>query len=125
MTTGAKKQLVGSLIEYGEPTRQIRIIADEVVSGEVPATFTDGDTSPSVGVPNKLFKTANTAATTISTFDDGYVGQEITIAFTDANTTIDFTASSLKGNAGVDWTPAANDCMRCIYDGTDWFCLIS
>ena len=121
----SKKNLVGSLLESGEKTRQVRFIGDELVSGEIPETFTDGDTTPSVSARNKLFKTANTGATTISDLDDGYTGQDVTIAFTDANTTIDFTASGLKGNGGVDWTPGVNDSMRWIYDGTDWWCIIS
>lgn len=123
--TFARKNFVGDLIESGEKTRQVRLIADEVIANEIPETFTDGDTTPSVSTPNNLFKTNNTGATTISDFDDGYTGQVITIAFTDANTTIDFTASGLKGNGGVDWVPGVNDSMRCIYDGTDWWCIIS
>ena len=50
-------------------------------------TFTDGDTTPSVdGV--RLGITANTSATSITTFDNGAVGQHITIRFGDTNTTL-------------------------------------
>lgn len=88
------------------------------------ATFTDGDTTPSI-LSSDNFKTANTAATTITDFDDGYDGQSFNLVFGDSNTTIDFTGTNLKGNVGVDWTPAAGDSMSCIYDGTTWYCRIS
>jgi hypothetical protein len=84
------------------------------------------DTTPSV-LDGRVFVTANSSATTISMFDDGEDGQEISILFRDTNTTIDFTGTQLSGNAGVDWTPATNDSMRCVYDKTlnRWFCEIS
>jgi hypothetical protein len=86
--------------------------------------FTDADDTPSVaGYIN--FKTANTGATTITDFDDGFDGQTIKVIINDANTTIDFTASGLKGNAGADWSPTTGDHMTCTYDGTDWFCDVS
>ena len=49
--------------------------------------FLDGDTSPSVK-GGRFFIAANTAATSIVTFDDGVPGQEIVILATNANTTI-------------------------------------
>ena len=85
------------------------------------ATFASGDTSPSVR-GKKVCKTANVAPTTITTFDDSVEGQSLRVIFTDAITTIDFTGTNLKGNAGVDWTPNAGDMMICVYDGTNWYC---
>ena len=82
-------------------------------------TFSDGDATPSA-VGYETFKTANTGATTITDFDDGVTGQRITVIVGDANTTFDFTSSGLKGNGGVDLTPAAGDVLEFIYDGTDW-----
>ena len=87
-------------------------------------TFTAGDTTPSV-YDSELFPTANTAATTITNFDDGYENQRITVVAGDTNTTFDFSSSSLKGNGGVDWTPVIGDHMTCVYDGTNWYCTIS
>ncbi len=87
-------------------------------------TITDADATPSVK-GGTVFVTANTAPTTITDFDDGVIGQQITVIIGDANTTIDFTGTNLKGNVGVDWTPTANDHMTCIYDGTSWYCDIS
>jgi hypothetical protein len=87
-------------------------------------TFTDGDATPSV-LEATVVKTANTTATTITDLDDGYVGQTVKVIIGDANTTIDFTSSGLKGNGGADWSPTTGDHMTCVYDGTDWYCDVS
>ena len=86
--------------------------------------FTNGDTSPDVD-RGSIFKFNNTSGTTVTMFDVGLTGQKILVIFTTANTTIDFTGTNLKGNAGVDWTPAADERMTCMFDGTDWFCDVS
>ncbi|ANT51229.1 right-handed parallel beta-helix repeat-containing protein [Mesorhizobium amorphae] len=52
-------------------------------------TFTSGDTTPSVGADlTGVIKTANAGATSITTFDDGYDGQEFELLVTDDNTTL-------------------------------------
>ena len=89
--------------------------------GEVYQGFTDTDATPSVR-GGALFQTANTAPTTITDFDHGSPGQDIFVKINDANTTIDFTGSGLKGNVGANWSPASGDALRAVYDGTDWFC---
>lgn len=86
-------------------------------------TFDADDATPSVA-GGKNFATANANPTTITDFDDGVDGQEILVKITDANTTIDFTGSGLEGNAGVNWTPATGDFMRCTYNGTQWSCSV-
>jgi len=91
--------------------------------GEVYQSFTDGDLTPAVRGGN-LFQTANTTSKTITDFDFGSPGQQILVKINDANTTIDFTASGLKGNAGVDWVPGSGDFLKATYDGTDWLCEI-
>lgn len=69
--------------------------------------FADGDTSPSVK-NGCLFRTANTGGTSITFFDDGYLGQEITVIFNDANTTmVNATTMMMLGN--TDKTFAAKD----------------
>lgn len=126
MTTYARKQFRGDLLEEGERTRTVQLIADEIVAAQVIETFADGDSTPSVIVPTSLYKTANTGATTISDFDDGYVGQVITVHIDDANTTVDFTASSLIGNGGADWSPSSGDSMRCVLsDDGNWYCQVA
>tara|TARA_R110000803_G_scaffold1977_2_gene6495 strand:+ start:9359 stop:11803 length:2445 start_codon:yes stop_codon:yes gene_type:complete len=60
---------------------------------------------------------------TITNFTGGAEGQEIVVHFVGASNTVDFTASNLKGNAGVDWSPAVGEVMRCVnVDGTNWVC---
>lgn len=79
--------------------------------------FTDGDTTPSVAGRN-VFRTVNTGATTITDFDDGVDGQEITVIFSDANTTV-----SDAGNLALSaaFTSTANDTLTLIRRGTVWF----
>jgi len=86
----------------------------------------DGTTTPKLWA-NNYFETGNTGPTTITDFVGGnaQIGAPKTIVFKDANTTIDFTGTNLKGNAGVDWSPANGDHMTCVYDGTSWHCSIS
>ncbi len=90
--------------------------------GEYPRvrSFTSTDATPSVK-NGKTFKTANDAPTTITMFDNGVAGQEITVIFNDTNTTIDFTGTNLKGNVGADFTGAAGDVMTGAFDGTNWY----
>lgn len=89
-----------------------------------PVTFADQDATPSVA-EGTYFVTANTVATTVTDFDDPTSGQIIIVEIGDALTTIDFTASGLKGNVGVDWSPTTGDHMTCVYNGTDWLCDVS
>lgn len=99
-------------------------LSSYLIARNTPALFTDGDTTPAVTY-YEIYKTANTGATTITDFDEVSVTKKIWVIFGDSNTTIDFTGSGLKGNAGVDWSPSAGDHMTCVYDGTDWYCDIS
>lgn len=86
--------------------------------------FPADDATPSIK-DGKVFKTANANPTTITTFEDGQIGQVIIVIINDGNTTIDFTGTNLKGNAGVDWSPAQYDHFHCTYDGTNWHCIVS
>lgn len=113
-------QIVGNQSSTGA----VNLALPRLRNGHPFATFADQDATPSV-VGGSRFKTANTIATTITNLDQGYDGQEVVVVFGDALTTIDFTASAMKGNAGADWTPAVNDSMSCVYDGTNWFCDVS
>lgn len=88
-------------------------------------SFTAGDATPAVNLGFGPYKTVNTAPTTITAFDSGSVGQVIHVIIGDADTTIDFTGTTLMGNGGADWTPTTNDSMICVFDGTNWLCRIS
>ena len=86
--------------------------------------LTSTDATPSVAGCRSV-RTANASPTTVTTLDDGYAGQEVIVLIGDANTTIDFTGTTLKGNNGSDWTPASGDHMTCVFDGTNWYCNVS
>jgi len=88
-------------------------------------TLTANSTTPSV-LYGHAFVTANTAGTLISNLLDGYDGQEVVMLIRDTLTTIDFTASNMKGNGGVDWAAPINGSMRCIYNKAlgSWFCTV-
>lgn len=81
-------------------------------------TFTDSDTTPSVK-GRKLFRCANTGATTITTFDDGVPGQEITIVFTNSNTTVTDGGNLLLAGA-ANFTSSGDDTLSLAFDGTNW-----
>jgi hypothetical protein len=118
------------LSSYLSPPLQID--GDTGVSGNVygpntvgaVGTFTANDATPAVNSYD-VFKTANTAGTTITMLDNGYVGQNVSIIVNDTNTTIDFTGTNLKGNSGADWSPGSGDSMNCVFDGTNWYCTIN
>lgn len=81
------------------------------------------DMTPSVAFGGKrhTFRTQSVNPTTISAFDDGFAGQEMTLLFADGNTTIDFSGTNLKGNGGVDFTGVVGDFMTGVFDGMDWY----
>ena len=85
------------------------------------STFADADATPSIADAD-VFKTANTGSTTITALDGGITGKTVVVIIGDANTTIDFTGTTLIGNGGVDWSPASGDHMTCVFDGTNWYC---
>lgn len=98
---GSKLSLgTGTKLVYCEPI-------PECFDGGGYLTFTDGDVTPSVKGSN-LFLASNTSATTITQFDDGLPGQEVSILCTNGNTTF-FHGSVLKHPAAANITPNAND----------------
>jgi hypothetical protein len=90
-----------------------------VFISKAPVTFTDGDTTPSVA-GGKVFKTNNTAATSITFFDDPIEGQEITIIFGDANTTL-VAGTTVKLKDGLNYTGALNGTIQLVYQGGTWY----
>jgi len=92
------------------------------------ANFIADDATPSVKrfgtYEFKFFQTANVNPTTITNFDDGFEGQDIVILINDAFTTLDFSASALKGNNGVDYVASSGDVIRAIKFGANWYCTI-
>jgi hypothetical protein len=80
-------------------------------------TFDGSDTTPTVAAGN-LFKTAGTP--TITTFDDGLVGQTIVVISTGA---VIFAVSGNLQAGSTNITTAANDVTQWVYDGTNWYLL--
>jgi hypothetical protein len=79
--------------------------------------FAQSDASPSVRQHN-FFRAANAAPTTITLFDDGLPGQEISILCTNSNTT--FFHNVLRHPGGTDITPSANDIITYVKPNTNW-----
>lgn len=78
----------------------------------------DGDATPFVSFA-KIFKTANTAATTITKFEGGQSGDRILIMGTDANTTINDN-SDIRTNGNLAWNTTGGDFIEFIKDSTIW-----
>lgn len=80
-------------------------------------SFVDADTTPSVS-GYRCWRTANTGATSITTFDDGFEGQIIEI-LCDTNTTF-VNGSTLKTTTGANKSPGANRIVMFRYRGGVW-----
>lgn len=82
-------------------------------------TFTDADATPSVARGN-VFSANNSGATSITDFDDGTEFQEITVRFTNSNTTIvDGVPIQLAG--GANFVGSSNDLLTLVRYGTTWY----
>ena len=92
----------------------------ESISAIGAATFTDGDTTPTVKNGN-VFYCANTAATTIATFDDAAIGKEITVVCANGNTTFQ-AGTNLKHPSAANITPNAADVLSyvCLTTAICW-----
>lgn len=86
----------------------------------------DGDTRPSVR-GYLLYRTANTSATTITHFNDGFPSQTIDIIVGDDNTTFDFSSGNLRSTISTTWSAAKNQHLNAIFDDTNnrWYCRVS
>jgi hypothetical protein len=84
------------------------------------AILTSNSATPSIGNDNNgQWNTANTVATTITNFTDGYETQNICVLANDANTTIQHNAGMiLKG--GVNYVMNLGDIITLRRDATRW-----
>ncbi len=87
--------------------------------GQLLLTLTVNSTTPSVKRAS-VFSEANTNATLITAFPEGAKGQVITILFTSANTTL-VDAAGLQLAGGVNFVGSANDVIRLLFNGTNWY----
>lgn len=74
--------------------------------------------SVAIGAKRHTFKTQASGPLTITSFLDGITGQEITVIFTDGNTSIN-EAGNIKLSSSP-FTGSADDVMTFIFDGTSW-----
>lgn len=85
-----------------------------------------GSSNPNVLRGVTRFRTANTVSATLAGFTAGSArleGREVWILIDDANTAVDFSGSTLKGNGGVDLAAGASQgkLLHFVnYDGTNW-----
>lgn len=88
------------------------------------AVLTNNSATPAVG-RGTVWTCSNSSATTITNFTGAARYQDLIVFFTNANTTLDFTGSSLTGNGGVDRLMPAGSMLRAVFDGTTWRCTLS
>lgn len=86
-------------------------------TGVIVKTLTNNSATPSV-VGFNMFYATNSGATTITNFTGGITGQQITISFTNSNTTINDTATIYV--AGT-FTSAANAILRLVCIDAVWY----
>ena len=83
--------------------------------------FTASDATPSIAADgNNRWITANAVATSITAFDNGYVGQEFAVLIGDsgsANTTFVHSAGLLM-REGIDYTPTSGTLLRFIRESS-------
>lgn len=88
------------------------------------STFADGDTTPLVDTTGaRTFATANTLATSITTFDGGYIGLEINVIALDANTTIVDSGAvvPILTKTGANIVMALNDTAKFVRGAGAWY----
>lgn len=82
-------------------------------------TFTDGDTSPLVAGKG-VWRTANTAPTSITAFDGGEAGEKFLLVFGDSDTDL-VHGANLVLDAGVNFVGVAGNVLQFVtYDGSIW-----
>jgi len=128
-TVGAvTRTIVSGNVCQGNGTDDIRVdnldavISDNLYTTEQGTnwfTFTDADTTPSVLGGRETFRAANTAATSITAFDDAVDGRYITIYASNGNTTIVNSGTMLLKGA-TNTTIPSDGIIRLWFDNTVW-----
>lgn len=119
---GASDALANIDLSSTAASVRVELLADNppakrVVVASAPPTLAVNSATPSVS-EGEVFKVANTSSTTITDLLDGYAGQEVTLIFTDAVTTVsDGTSIRLAGS----FTSAAGAVLKLVRDGTSWY----
>jgi hypothetical protein len=97
-------------------TKTLQLESGKLVSAV--RAFADADATPDVS-EGHAFTCANTGATTITNFDSGAAGHQITVLL-DANTTVQHNAN-VKLAGGVDYVGTANDTLTLVMFGSTWY----
>lgn len=100
-------------------TMDIEVAANTFASG-TSTEFADGDTTPSVQGA-RIWHTANTGATTITDFDDGFAGKKLTVLVKDGNTTFQH-GSGLDLDGNSNFSASDGDRIAFVFDNAsgDW-----
>jgi hypothetical protein len=97
-------------------TRWIELSRNKTYAERLAATLANNSQTPSVA-GNTLFICSNSSSTAITNFMDAEPGQEVTILFTNGNT-------SIQGGGNFrlvgSFVSAAHATLRLLWDGTSW-----
>jgi hypothetical protein len=121
-STGSTNILVGSVLTDLVPSIPLTVGPGfSKTRNGLAATAADGDTSPDVSLVSVL-AISHTSATTVVAFDGGVAGQEVSVYATNANTTLDHSASggNLRLIPTSDRTLNAYTPTRFFFDGSVW-----
>ncbi|HYH83014.1 MAG TPA: glycosyl hydrolase family 28-related protein [Longimicrobium sp.] len=119
---GASDALANVDLSSGAAGVRVELLTDNppakrVVVASAPPTLAVNSSTPSVS-EGEVFKVANTSSTTITDLLDDYAGQEVTLIFTDAVTTVsDGTNLRLAGS----FTSTGDAVLKLVRDGTRWY----
>ena len=121
-SAGEEYDVLSEAVFRNDLERQLDRIAADVDGGNTILAFANADLTPSVARAD-FFSVVNSGAVTITAFDDGRVGQVVTLIFADGNTTIQdaSVAGVIQLAGGANFTPTANDVLVLIFDGTNWY----
>jgi len=116
---------LGSGLDFGTSPFSLDLAMEEPLGAW--GSITDGDPTPDVSSEWswKLTDDGTTDVDTITALDGGSDGMVRYLLFTDAYWIVDCTGTTINCNGGADWSPAANDTMICINDGTVWNCIVA
>lgn len=101
---------------HNQPAGALVVYPPEITA---PPTLTNNNATPAV-LGRRNYKAANSGATVITNFIQGYINQVISIRFTNGNTTIQENAN-IKLSGGVNFVGTADDILTLIlWDDNVW-----
>jgi len=96
-------------------------IGIQVQTIQMVGTFTNGATTPSIALAN-MWKTNNSAPTTITNFLGASAGDSFDLVAGDGNTTIKNDVTKIRTKTGADRTLSANQVTRFVtHNGVIWY----